>query len=84
VHRTLNGVKVVRVWYNYSVEAICLISHEPEWMACRLVPGGVSVPQLVLYCIEKQPEAYRQGWAIESRTPAQWYLLATQARIWIL
>jgi hypothetical protein len=25
-HRTLNGLKMIRVWYNYSVEAIRLIS----------------------------------------------------------
>jgi hypothetical protein len=48
-HRTLNGVKVVRVWYNYSVEAICLISHEPDGLEASA--GRGSVPQLMLYCI---------------------------------
>jgi hypothetical protein len=33
-YRTRNGKNVVRVWYIYSVEAICLISHEPRsWLA---------------------------------------------------
>jgi hypothetical protein len=35
VHRTLHGVKVVRVWYNYSVAATCAISHGSE-LACWL------------------------------------------------
>jgi hypothetical protein len=53
VHRTLNGVKVVRVWYNYSVTATCAISHGSE-LACWLELGGVSAPNL--YCIVTTPD----------------------------
>jgi hypothetical protein len=38
---TLNAVTVVRVWYNgYTVASFNAI----YWLACRLVPGWVSVP----------------------------------------
>jgi hypothetical protein len=49
VHRMLNGVKVVRVWYNYSVVAICLISHEPDGLQASAGRGFSPPTCIVLY-----------------------------------
>jgi hypothetical protein len=50
VHRTLNGIKVVRIWYNNSVEAICLISHEPYGLQASAGRGFSPPTCTVLYC----------------------------------
>jgi hypothetical protein len=42
--------KVVRVWYNYSVEAICLISHEPDGLQASAGRGFSPPTCIILYC----------------------------------
>jgi hypothetical protein len=48
VHRTLNGVKVIRLLYNHSVEAICLISHEPDGLQASAARRGFSSPTCIV------------------------------------